>query len=422
MTTDALTAPVDPFAPPRRLSVLQDQPLSVSRIRNHGKCPNSFKLTYIDGVPRDPEMLNEFDELLGVSSKIGTVCHAAIEYGYNDALDRGEDRKVTEAEATAFFRRAWTEHTLTDEVAYNDGLRMVRTYFMQNPIVVANVVGVEKKFLLPAAEFMVLGYIDLIERLEPGVYRVTDHKSGKWLKDQDELDNDLQLGVYGWAVRQMFPDAVEVQLRFTMIRHAIVQETTRTKEQCIDAVRYLVDSARQIETRDSFPAVLGMLCSWCGVKSHCKTYEKAHDAEFTDTLIGLCATDDVDSLGDARAAAYAIHKLTEKRYKATDKMIGAAIDAMGVDSVRTESGWNYRPAQKTNKSYPIAKITKAMRQAGVDEPDVAAFTTVVKKRLDEYVDGLDITGARKKLLKATIGAVAESKSGARYMDARQKSK
>jgi len=375
-------------------------------------------------------MLTEFDEELGVSAKIGTVCHGAIEDAFNEALALGQDVRVDEAEATRYFRQAFIKHDLRDEAAYNDGLRMVRSYFERKPIVHRMLIpkseggGVERRFMLRAGEFWILGYIDLIERIEPGVYEVTDHKSGKWLFEDHDLRRDLQLGVYGWAVRELFPDAQEVRLKFNMLRHNCDQRTTRTAEECVDAVRYLVDRARQIEVRDDHPPVLGMLCSWCGVRQHCEAYAQAHQEDQIDTLIGLVATDDIDALGRARATAFAISKLGEKRYKALDKIIMAKLDAMGEEKVRTDNGWSFRAAQRSSKRYDLERIKQAIRDAGVEPEgiDVAAFVKIVKKDLDAYVDGLDLPAAKKKMLKATVGALGESIPGAKFIDARQAKK
>lgn len=427
MTDNATNIPTpDPFAPPRRLSVLQDEPLSVSRIRRDDQCPNAFRLTYVDKVSRHPDMLDEFTEELLESSRLGTVCHAAIESAYREALALGQGGTLPEAEATRHYRAAFIESNLRDEDAYAVGLAMVRSYFERNPIVVERLIpqaeggGVERKFLLRAGEFYVLGYIDLIERMAPGHYRVTDHKSGKWLFTDEDIERDLQLGVYGWAVRQLFPDAERVDLQFEMLRHHTVQRAERTPEQCVDAVRYLVDRARQIETRTEFPAVLGTLCSWCSVRHHCEPYGQAHDPEMIDRLIGLVATDDIDAVSRARATAFGINKITEKRYKALDKVIMAKLDAMGVDTITTDDGWRYTPTQKTTNSYDLDKIRNAFKQAGIEEPKVDSFVKVTKKDLDAYIESLDgVTGAKKKMLKATISAQANSKKSGRFVSARQ---
>jgi RecB family exonuclease len=399
----------------------------VSRIRTDAKCPHAFELRYIQRVEKDPDV-TEHEEEHGYSALIGSVCHAALEAGYKEALAFGQDVRIDEAEATRLFRAAFIAHNLRDEEAYNDGLRMVRDYFERNPIVVSRLIpnseggGIEREFLLPAGEFTIRGFIDLIERVEPGHYEITDHKSGKWLYQDHELRSDLQLSVYGWAIRELFPDAEEVTFKFEMLRHNVPQRATRTREQCIDGVRYLVDRARQIEVREGHPAVLGQLCSWCSVKQHCKAYQDAHKEEKIASLIGLVATDDIDAVSKARSAAYAITKLAEKRYKALDKVIMAKLDAQNNEAVRLEDGWRYKIIQKSYKKYDIARIVKSLNEAGIADIDYNSFCNVTKKKLDELIASLDLSGSQKRLLKVKIEAMAGSKPGKRILDARQTKK
>lgn len=428
MPPTTMDLPVDPFAPPRRLHVLQDEPLSVSRIRKDGQCPKAFQLSYVLHRHRDERILTDYDEELGDSSKVGTVCHGALESACKEVLAFGETMKMSEADATRHFRAAFIESDLRDEAAYTEGLHMVRNYLERHPIEFHKLIpiaeggGIERKFLLRAAEFQILGYIDLIERVEPGHYEVVDYKTGKWLFSEDDLAKDIQLSTYGWAVRQLFPDAKKITYRFEMLRHGVAQRTTRTEEQCIEAVRYLVDRARQIETRTEFPAVIGQLCSWCNVRQHCDTYARAHDPNETDPLIGLVTTDDVDRVSEARSVAYGIAKLAEKRYKTLDGIIMAKLKAMGVDEVRTEDGWKYRTVQRTTNRYNLDKVLRAFEQAGVarDKVEVPRFVKIVKEELDGYLDTLEtMTDARKKMLKVALSATGDPEVGRPFLEARQ---
>lgn len=72
------------------------------------------------------------------------------------------------------------------------------------------IVGVEKKFELhPSDGTKAMGYIDFIYRDEDGILHMVDYKTSKKYEpaqNHKAIKEDIQARMYGWAMRELFPD------------------------------------------------------------------------------------------------------------------------------------------------------------------------------------------------------------------------
>jgi len=420
----------DPFAPPKRLSVLQDEPLSVSRIRKAKHCLHAFKLSYIDKVPKDSAIMTEFAEELEESSRFGVLVHGGLERVYKHVLRERIQGEVSEEVATKAFRRAFIESDVRDEDDYQRGLEMVREYVEKTEFDFDKLIpeelggGIERRFEIAAGEFWILGYIDLIEYHGDGIFEVVDFKTNKNMFTREELAKDVQLSVYGWAIRELFQNVKEVHFRFEMLRHGLSQRAHRTPEQCIDGVRYLTDMARQLETRSNFPPTLGMLCSWCNVRHHCKAYGEAQKPENADKLMGMVASEDLEleDICDAREKAYAVEKLAGKRRRDIDKIILNRLDKMDEGFYVSEGGnVRYKPIQRSERHWTLDKIEAAFKRIGItpDQLDFEKFVKVQKGNMEEYVRSLKLEKPRQAMLMALLEAMAHVDKKQVYLDGRK---
>lgn len=423
------TTPPDPFAPPKRLSVLQDESLSVSRIRKAAQCLHAFKLSYIDKVDKNEAIMTEFAEELQESSRVGTLVHGALERVYRYVLENKIEGEVGEDVATKAFRRAFIESDVRDEDGYQEGLAMVRDYVSRTKFDYDMLIpdelggGIERKFDLQAGEFWILGYIDLIEYHGDGIFEVVDFKTNKNMFTKDELAKDVQLSVYGWAIRELFENVKEVHFRFELIRHGVHQKAHRNIEQCIEGVRYLTDMARQLEVRSDFPPTLGMLCSWCNVRHHCEAYRMAQKPENADKLMGLVANEQMGlgEICDHRERAYAVEKLAGKRRRDIDKIILNRLDHMEEGFYISDGSVRYKPIQRNEKHWSLDKIEAAFKRVGIppDQLDFASFVKVQKGDMEKYVKSLKLEKSRHAMLMALLEAMAQLEPKNVYLDGRK---
>jgi putative RecB family exonuclease len=419
----------DPFSPPKRLSVLQDEPLSVSRIRKASHCLHAFKLTYIDKVDKNSAIMTEFAEELQESSRWGVLVHGALERVYRHVLEEKIKGDVKDHVAVKAYRQAFIESQIRDEANYQRGLDIVRDYVGRTNFNYTDLIpeslggGIERMFKLPAGEFWILGYIDLIEYHGEDVFEVVDFKTNKQMFTRQELDSDVQMSVYGWAIRELFQDVKEVRFRFEMLRHGVAQRAQRTPEQCIEGVRYLTDMARQLEVRKSFPPTLGMLCSWCNVNHHCKAYKEAQDPSNADTMVGMLANEslDIDDVCAAREKAYAAEKLLAKRRSNLDKIILSRLDRYEDGSHVSADNVRYMPIQRTEKHWTLKKIESAFKRIGIpaEQLDFEKFVKIQKGNLDEYVKTLNLDSSRRAMLTGLLDAVASVEKKQVYLYGRK---
>ena len=100
-----------------------------------------------------------------------------------------------------------------------------------------NVIHNELSYELKLTEGAIIrGYIDRIDKLEDGVYKVVDYKTSK----NPKYLKDFQLLVYANAIKQIYPDAEKVVGSFMLLKHDFreveYEFTDFDLENCMDEV------------------------------------------------------------------------------------------------------------------------------------------------------------------------------------------
>lgn len=105
-------------------------------------------------------------------------------------------------------------------------------------------------------------------------YYVCDYKTGSWMKNESELRYDRQLGMYSLWVRQKFPDAGRIFVKWHMLafdRELINQIVDEQMYKVQDETLSLIS---RIEQTAEFPTNVGPLCNYCGFKGKCPEFAK----------------------------------------------------------------------------------------------------------------------------------------------------
>jgi len=381
--------------------------LSVSRIKQYEKCPLAFKMGYIDHIDGWHEK---------EAADFGKVIHEAMERIFNwvdaeEVIGSVPDEVIIREYRMAFSK---AEGHVVGEAKYREGLELVRAYFRVNQQVsYLEVVATEQEFTLDiesddgSARFKVTGVIDRIDRVGPKRVRVIDYKTNRFLYTREELDTDLQMSIYGTAVKQLWPWAEEVEYGFDMLRHSTRQWTRRTQQQLNEAADYIIAMGTRIESTLEFPPNLNPLCPWCDRREHCKTYNDAVQKGET-TLSYMMAADDLDRVAEERERAQSLERIGKQRRKEMDRIILARISALGEESLAVGE-MRYKPVQSSDIDYPFLRVIKLLAEAlELPEDEVMRrVSRIGKGRMDDLIKDAGLGRGKKQLLKARLETLAK---------------
>jgi len=243
---------------------------SHSRISSFENCQLQYRYRYIDRIRRDVQSIEAF---------MGKTVHTVLEGIY---ADRPAARSATASDFGERFSRLWRE-SFTPEIRivrdkltaddYHDiGRRCVEGFFARHhPFDRGEVVGCEMKmeFTLDGdGRYRMIGYIDRIDRIEPGIMEIHDYKTGA-LPRRGALERDRQLTLYEIALRQQWPGLSEVRLVWHYLAHDREFVVRRSADELQRTKLDTIKSIQRIEAATRFPARTSPLCSWCEYRDIC---------------------------------------------------------------------------------------------------------------------------------------------------------
>ncbi|MDW5562009.1 MAG: PD-(D/E)XK nuclease family protein [Methanomassiliicoccus sp.] len=261
-----------------KVNVMVDEPqtshtYSHSRLSCFEQCPRRYQYRYIEEV--------EVEEMQGIEAFTGTLVHLSLQRLHEEAAD---GRVLTSKELLEHFESLWKEHY--DEACvkvvkrgtscsdYRMGARVgLQAYHRRyHPFNHGKVVGMEHELQFTVGgRHRFVGYIDMLRSMGEGVYEVHDFKTGRRLPTPGDLKGDRQLALYEIGVRQNFPDAREVRLKWHYLAHDKELTSSRTTEELGNLEAKVSGLIECIESTASFPCRQGPLCRWC---EYCDICEK----------------------------------------------------------------------------------------------------------------------------------------------------
>jgi CRISPR/Cas system-associated exonuclease Cas4 (RecB family) len=274
-------------------------------------------------------------------------------------------------------------------------------------------VATEQSFMLDIESddgkhrFKVNGIIDRIDRVAPNRALVIDYKTNRFMFTREELDTDLQMSIYGLAVKSLYPWAEEVEFGFDMMRHNIRQRTQRTDEQLGRAADYMIAMGARIESALKFPANLNPLCAWCDFRESCKTYDDAVQKGET-TLSYMMAADDLERVAEERERASSLERIAKRRRQEMDRIILARCRATEQEELSVGE-MRFKPTQSSDIDYPFHKVVGVLAEA-LDVPErevMRRVSKIAKGRMEGLISEANLVRGKRQLLKAKIETLAE---------------
>jgi len=246
--------------------------LSVSSMDTYTKCPKKYHYRYIEkpDVERAKWTFTEF----------GSCAHRVLELFHLEILEKGCLQKdypelmkrcfvkaVKEFDINILEEPVWTPSGDQKGLIYlrevvQDYLNEIR----ENGL--PNVIGVEMPFTFSVDEnSIVRGYIDRVDKIGPGRYRVVDYKTSK----NEKYLTDFQLLVYAEALRRKFDDVEVVEGSFMLLKHKCKTKNFTFNLSDLDSCnKTLRKKASFIESDDTWIKKPTFLCQWCDYRKICQ--------------------------------------------------------------------------------------------------------------------------------------------------------
>lgn len=135
---------------------------------------------------------------------------------------------------------------------------------------------------------------------------IRDLKSDRAVRSQSEVEGDLQLWSYCWAVAQQYPHVRHFRVELDFIRHGVVRVAEWGPEIVERAERVIVESIERIrgyQKRKQFPAIAGDGCKYCGFRAECPLLQNLADpgviVDQSDAMRSASTLHALDALRDS---------------------------------------------------------------------------------------------------------------------------
>jgi RecB family exonuclease len=339
-----------------------------------------------------------------VATAFGTLLHEVLEKLFRWVLEEEYVGLLPEDLTMTMYREAWSKSGLTGLSVYQEGINILRAYVRRHAQVDHfNVLGVEVPFDLQLEEFRVEGRIDRIDRIDDETIEVIDFKSNRSVFTSEELASDLQMSVYGLAVKKLFPWAERVRFSFDMLRHGIRQPTERTEQELNDAKDYIVSLGRRSES-GTYPAKVNSNCGYCDHRARCVAYQDALSRKLERVAVG----NDLEKIAIERDRMSLLAKSAYARLRDLDEAIRPHLEHHGDMTI---AGITFRLTPQESNEYPVREtVEKLVQLTGKSRGDlVSRLTTIHPKRLEQELSSLP--SAKRHLAQAELDILAQKVFG-----------
>jgi RecB family exonuclease len=174
---------------------------------------------------------------------------------------------------TAFkceFAKGYIDDPVQRNIYEERGVDQLRALLHSSPRGSAEVIATEHRFSFKLAQREIIGRIDRIDRLEDGVVRVIDYKTGT-PKDRKFADESLQLSIYAMAVSEM--NLTPKELVLVNVQDNSQAASFRTAKQ-LETARQQIEEAAEGIACGKFDPEPGQHCRWCDYRRLCPATEQ----------------------------------------------------------------------------------------------------------------------------------------------------
>tara|TARA_B100000131_G_C18067323_1_gene593074 strand:- start:244 stop:1005 length:762 start_codon:yes stop_codon:yes gene_type:complete len=245
--------------------------LSVSSIGTYEKCPKQYHYRYIE----KPDVIRQKHP----ATEFGSCAHLALEIFHKVLMKKNIDsseyprlmkwatgKAIKEFDLSILKEPTWTTNGEIPGIIFlkevlQDYLNVIRSQGLPN------VIGVEVPYSFKVGDSTIRGYIDRLDKVCDGEYRVVDYKTSK----NPKYLTEFQLLVYADAIRRKYPDAKIIHGSYMMLKHSC-----KTKDWVFNSsdfnrvTKKLLKRAGQINSETRWVKKPSVLCNWCDYKTICQ--------------------------------------------------------------------------------------------------------------------------------------------------------
>jgi RecB family exonuclease len=235
--------------------------LSASSIGTYEKCPKKYYYQYIEKPPVPEQDWSHLE--------FGKCAHRALELFHKDLCQnvRGpEEYSQVMRESVKAALKEFDMDILKPELP---ALKEVLQSYLDkiNSFGLPQVIANELNFDFKIGEYTVRGFIDRIDKIAPGHYKVVDYKTNK----NPKYLSSFQLLLYALAIKEVYPDAQKIDGAYVLLKHKCdtleFQFSEKDYEETILKIKTVglsIDTSEEWEKRPS------ILCNWCDYQSICQ--------------------------------------------------------------------------------------------------------------------------------------------------------
>lgn len=250
--------------------------ISASRLSTWLDCAKKYELSYIADLEEDTtsvplafgssihEAISEFFESLKAKNPIGVdEVHAVFERAFSGEVFVAESMNCP---------MDWKDTNY--EEALEKGQKML-TCFVDKVDRELDVISTEYDFFVALDIGVSLkGYMDCLVRTGKNRYKIIEIKTAAKTYTKDRLLYDLQPTTYITALKEIFPDAEEIEFEYWLL-----MKTKEPDLKILPVARNAGDIAEFKETlqcfiagidTNSFPRRRGWMCNYCGYSKACR--------------------------------------------------------------------------------------------------------------------------------------------------------
>jgi len=245
---------------------------SHSRLSSFEDCPKKYEFRYVLKIPRETESIEGF---------VGKRVHEVLERLY---VATGRGHVPTLPQVLQRYRTLFDEHydpervrvvrkeTPVEEYRKNGERSLTNYYRKHYPFDADETLGLEERInfdLDGGGRYRILGFVDRISRTRDGVIEIHDYKTGRWVPDQKQLDEDRQLALYQIGVTEKLGVDGPMRLVWHYVLRNQVRTSTRTPEQLASLRTETAGLIDHIRAEERFEPRQSALCSWCEYNDIC---------------------------------------------------------------------------------------------------------------------------------------------------------
>lgn len=246
--------------------------LSVSSIDTFKGCAKKYHHRYILKTKVDSKKWN--------FTEFGSCAHLMLEYFHQRV-----DLNTPKENYSKIMKQCYIDAIKSGEFDYNilseevwspkgdikglDYLKLIMQEYLDKyrNEQLPNVLKTELGYSLELTENAIIrGYIDRVDKVSDGVYKVVDYKTSK----SPKYLKPFQLLVYANAIKQLYPDAKKVIGSFVLLKHnlkeVVYNFTEFDLEECMDEV---MKNLHAIQVEKNWNKNPTRLCDFCDYKDLC---------------------------------------------------------------------------------------------------------------------------------------------------------